>query len=249
MGKALALDLAQYTMNLALAARNAEALGEVARQVEESGSKALVQPTDVTDEGQCRALIDRTVAVFGGIDFLIVNAGMSMWARFDEITDFSVFRKLMEANYLGAVYGIHAALPYLRSSHGTIVAISSLQAAVGAPYHTGYTASKHALKGFLDSLELEVGDEVHILNVMPGWVRGTNLRARAFTGDGGCVGSTRSHGRHSVGLEECVARIVQAMKTGEREVYIPFKLRFLAWLRIILPGQLKRMIKKAVERE
>ncbi|MFQ5928635.1 MAG: SDR family oxidoreductase [Acidobacteriota bacterium] len=249
LGKTLALDLASRQMNLVLAARNVDALNEVAAQVERCGSTVLVQPTDVTDKAQCRVMTDTTMETFKRIDFLILNAGVSMWARFDEITDMSVFRKLMETNYFGAVNCIYSALPHLRQSHGTIVAISSLQAVLGVPKHTGYSASKHALKGLLEALELEMGDEVHILNVMPGWIRDTNLRANAFKGDGTRIGSAPKHGKQSVSLEECSAKIVRAMQDRRREVYIPSKLSFLPWLRLIAPNRLKVMIKREVDKQ
>ena len=172
-----------------------------------------------------------------------------MWVRFDEISDTSLFRTMMEINYMGAVNCIYAALPYLKESHGTIVAISSAQAVVGMPNHTAYTASKHALKGFLEALELEVGDAIHILNVMPGWIKGTNLRANALQGDGTPIGWSRKHNRQAVSLEECSAQIVRAMESGCSELYIPSKLRFVPWLKLIAPRLVKARIKRAVDKQ
>ena len=249
LGKALTLDLAGWEMNLVLAARSVDKLKEIAAQVEGRGSTVLIQPTDVTDQGQCRVAVEKTLERFQGIDFLILSAGISMWVRFDEVTDTSIFRKLMEVNYLGAVNCIYPALRHLRQSRGTVVAISSAQAVVGLPSHTGYSASKYALRGFLEALEAEVGDEIHFLNVMPGWIRGTNLRSNALRGDGTRVGRTRRHSKHSVGLEECSTRIVKAMEDRARELYIPSRLRFLPWLKLIAPNKLKAGIRGAVEKQ
>lgn len=236
-------------MNLVLAARREEALRQVAARVEALGSRAFVQPADVTDEAQCRVLIQRAIEGFGRIDLLILNAGVGLWARLDEVSELSAFRKLIETNYLGAVYCIHPALLHLRESRGTIVAILSLQAVVGVTLHTGYAASKHALKGFLDALEMEVGDEVHILRVLPGWIRGTDLRADAFKAEGARETSAHKRGRHSVGLEECASAVVRAIRAERRTLYLPGRLRFLPWLALLAPSLLKRLVRRAVEKQ
>ena len=247
LGKTLALDLARREMNLVLAARREDVLKEVAAEARPLGAAVLVQPADITNEAQCRVMIDRTIETFGRIDCLILSAGISMWARFDEISHPSIFEKLMKTNFLGAVNCINPALPWLRESGGTIVAISSAQAVVGMPNHTGYSASKHALKGFLEALEAEIDGAVHILSVMPGWIRGSNLRTSALRGDGTPVGRTLSHSTYSVSLEVCSAEILRAMEKGARELYIPSSLRFLPWLKLIAPKWLKARVKRAVE--
>ena len=249
LGKALVLDLAREQMKLVLAARNADALSEVATQVEDLGSAVLVQPTDVRDHVQCQVMIERTVEEFAQINYLILCAGISMWVRFDEITDISILKKVMDTNYFGAVNCILPALPYLKENRGAIVAISSAQAVIGVPHHTGYSASKHALRGFLEALEFEIGDEVHILNVMPGWIRDTNLRGNAFAGDGTRLSGTPQHDNQAVGLQECSDKIISSMRKRRREIYIPAKLKALPWLRILAPRWLKLMIKRAVSKQ
>ena len=250
LGRQMALDLASRQMNLALAAPNQPELAQVGEEVEEKGGKALVQVTDVTDPEQCKSLIDETLKSFQALDYLVLSAGISMWAPFEQVTDVSIFRRLMEVNYLGAVHCIHAALPYLRKSRGTIVAISSAQAVMSLPLHSGYSASKHALRGFLEALELELGDEVRILNVLPGWIRGTSLRSYALSADGTSVGHTKKkHSKDSVSVEECSARIVQAMQGRARDLYIPSKLRLIPWLKLLAPGWLASKIRRAVEKQ
>src|SRR5262247_3294708 len=101
----------------------------------------LVLPTDVGVEAQCRALIERAVGQFGGLDVLVNNAGLSMWARFDELTDLSIYERIIRVNYLGCVWLTHAALPELKRSRGQIVVIGSLLGLTGGPTRTGYSAS------------------------------------------------------------------------------------------------------------
>ena len=249
LGRRLALDLAKRNVKLVLASRNLEALNEVAVELGLDSSSLCVQRTDVRDAEQCEKLIKKTIQTFHKIDFLILNAGISMWVRFDEITNMSIFKTLMETNYMGAVNCIYPAFTYLRQNKGTIVAVSSAQAVMGMPNHTAYTASKHALRGFLESLEMEIGDSVRILNVMPGWIRDTNVRANALRGDGNPTGLARKHNRYAVSLESCSAQILRAMESGAREVYIPSSLRFLPWLKLVVPGWVRAGIKRVTNQQ
>jgi NAD(P)-dependent dehydrogenase (short-subunit alcohol dehydrogenase family) len=249
LGRQLARDLAARGFRLALGDRDAPGLEETARRAGLSQDRLAVVPTDVTKETDCRALVERAVSAFGRLDCLILCAGISMWARFDELRDLSVFRRLMEVNYLGAVYCVHAALPALLATRGTVVAVSSLQGEVALPHHTGYAASKHALNGFLEGLEFEMGDRIGILNVMPGWITGTGLRARAFTGGGERSETPRKHSRESVTVEDCSARIIRAIERGRRTLFVPPKLRHLVWMQAIAPGLVRRLIARAVDKQ
>ena len=250
LGRQLALDLGPLKMNLVLASRGESELAQVAAKVRGVGSATLVQATDITEPDQCQELIEKTIARFSSLDYLILCAGVSMWSRFEAVTDLGIFKRLVDVNYLGTVYCVHYALPYLKRNRGTLVAISSVQGVLGIPNHSGYAGAKHALAGFLEVLDQELGDAIHILNVMPGWVRGTNLRANAFSEDGSPLGRASDKPRKaSISIEECSARIVKAMAGNDRTLYIPSKLRFLPWLRLIAPGWLKSRIKQAVQRQ
>jgi NAD(P)-dependent dehydrogenase (short-subunit alcohol dehydrogenase family) len=169
-----------------------------------------------------------------------------MWARFDEISDLAVFERLVQVNYLGAVYCIHASLPALKESRGTIVAISSLQGEIAIPRHTGYSASKHALNGFLEALELELEGQVRILNVMPGWITGTKLRTNAFRAGGRDGGVGAKKGGASVSVEECSRLIIDSMQADVTTLFVPRKLRAGRWLKALAPSLLKKIIRRAV---
>ncbi|HLA45652.1 MAG TPA: SDR family oxidoreductase, partial [Aggregatilineales bacterium] len=140
VGAALARQSGVTGAHLALAARRADALQEVA----DSCPDAIAIPTDITDSDACKTLVEKTVAHFGRLDILVNNAGVSMLSRFEDIEDLSILEKLMQVNYLGAVYCTHAALPHLKKSNGLIVGVSSLAGKTGIPLRTGYSASKHA---------------------------------------------------------------------------------------------------------
>ncbi|MEK6611632.1 MAG: SDR family oxidoreductase, partial [Gemmatimonadota bacterium] len=170
IGAEVARTLAGHGARLVLAARDAARLQLVADACRQQGAEVELVPCDITDESQCRSLIDRAVARFGRIDALICNAGQAMWARADEVADWRIFERLVQVNYLGAVYCALAALPHLKASRGRLVAVSSLAGKTGVPMRTGYSAAKAALNAFCDSLRIELaGSGVSVTVVCPGF--------------------------------------------------------------------------------
>jgi len=251
LGAALALEFARSGGDLALFSPEQERQEEVAGLCEERGARALAVIGDVTRPEDCKRLIEETVARFGGVDYLIANAGISMWARFDEVEDLEIIRRLVEVNYLGAVNCVHYALPHLKRTRGMIVAITSIQAKIGVPLHTGYVASKHALQGFCETLRMELdGSGVDVLTVLPHWLRGTELRQHAFGSDGSELGiSSRRHSRESVAVEDACQAIMDAMRRRKRELIIPWKLKVLLGLNLVSPKLAESIIKGAVKQQ
>src|SRR5215207_10091087 len=110
IGAELAKQFTKDGTKVVLAARSEAKLREVASQCP---AETLIVPTDITDPAACQKMIAQTIEHFGRLDILVNNAGISMRAPFEEVTDLSIFEKLIEVNYLGAVYATHAALPHL----------------------------------------------------------------------------------------------------------------------------------------
>ena len=190
IGRALCLALAPQRPRLAIAARNEERLNELMKEVESKGAQALIVPTDVTCEEACKRLIRMTIEKWGSIDVLVNNAGGTMWTKFEDITDTSIFEKLIRLNYLGSVYCTYYALHYLKKSQGLVVAVSSVAGLVGVPTRTGYAASKHALFGFFDSLRIELeGTGVSVTMVAPAFVL-SEIHRRALGHDGKPLGKS-----------------------------------------------------------
>ena len=133
IGRALAIELAPQSPKLVLAARNRTRLDEVSAACQQLGAETLVVPTDVTVEAQCRELVERAAAHFGGVNVLVSNAGRAMWTRFDTLTDLSIMEDVMRLNYLGSVYCTFHALPHLKQSRGLIVGVASISGLIGAP--------------------------------------------------------------------------------------------------------------------
>lgn len=251
IGAALARALAGAGARVVLFARGEEGLRETARRCADTGREPLVVTGDVTEPPACRRLVDRTLDRFGRLDLMVACAGVSMWARFDEIEDVSVLRRLMEVNYLGVVHPLHFALPRLEESGGMFAAVSSIQGKVGAPYHTGYAASKHAVQGFCDSLRMELrGSGVDVLTVLPHWVRGTRLRRRAFTGDGGRRGERApQRGSDAVEPDDVARAVLDAIRKRKRSVTVPAWLGLLPLVAEAAPGLADRIVAGRVESE
>lgn len=247
MAQALAAGGAQVT----LMARRADRLAQVVAACEAAGGRAQAVEGDVTIPEDGQRLTAAAIESYGRIDGLIANAGLSMWARFDEVEDLSLYRRLMEVNYLGAVHCLHPALPHLKASGGMFVAISSIQGRIGVPNHTGYVASKHALQGFCDALRMELADEgVGILSVLLHWLRDTELREHAFGADGEAMGtSKRKHSSESIGLDEACVQILAALGRREREIVLPWKLKALLGVNLLRPQWAEALIRRAVGKQ
>ena len=250
IGKSLSIKLASKGASVLLAARRNSKLESITNKIEQAGGKSFGIKTDITKSIECKNLIDEAIVHYGKIDMLVLGAGVSMWTPFEDISDISFFKDLMDTNYTGAVHCIHAALPHLISSRGIIVTCSTAQAIVGFTNHSGYAASKHALHGFLDTLDMELNGKVKFLEAFLGWIRGTNMRSNAFGPDGKKMGDTkRKHSKNSIDLEDCTDRIIQAIIDNKKTVYIPWKLRLIPFIDLFMGKYLRKKISKAVRSE
>lgn len=247
IGREVALQLADQGAWLALAARDAEKLEAAAADCRARGGRAVAIPTDVGDAAQCRRLIDRTVRELGRIDTLVNNAGVSMWARLDEVTDLAPFETMMRVNYMGSVWCTHAALPHLKRSRGRIVGVSSLTGLTGVPTRSGYAASKHAMRGFFDSLRVELADEgVTVTMVYPGFVS-TGIRTRAYGPDGKPLVANPVRESEVMSPGECARQTVAAAAARRREVVMTGRARVGQWIKLFAPGVVDRIARKAIE--
>ncbi|MBR2049995.1 MAG: SDR family oxidoreductase, partial [Rikenellaceae bacterium] len=183
IGLALAREFAAAGANVVMGARSGDKLAAVAAEIKAAGGAAAYTAADVTKEEDCKKLIDCAVSAFGGIDILICNAGLSMRALFDDC-DLSVLHRLMDVNFWGTVNCCKYALPYLQKSRGSIVGISSVAGLHGLPARTGYSASKYAMTGFLETLRIEnLKKGLHVMVACPGFTA-SNVRFSALTADG-----------------------------------------------------------------
>ncbi len=183
IGEACAYVFARQKVNLVLASRNMEKLQKVKEVCEGFGAAVIIVKCDVSLEEDCKKLVNQTIITFGKIHVFISNAGISMRALFVD-TELEVIKKLMDVNFWGAVYCSKYALPFLLKEQGSLIAISSFAGYKGLPGRTGYSASKFALNGFMESLRTENQKTgLHVGVMSPGYTS-SNIRNTALNAIG-----------------------------------------------------------------
>lgn len=241
IGRALAYEYAGQGYALSLAARNIDALHAMLPLPGTDAGHVLCTRTDVAIENDCRHLINATIEKFGRIDILINNAGISMRALFRDV-NLEVMRRLMDVNFWGTVYCTYHALPWLLESKGSVTGVISVAGHIGLPGRTGYSASKYAVRGFLDALRTEnLKTGLHVLVVAPGFTA-TNIRSAALTADGSAQGSTpRDEGRMMT-AEEVARRISKAVAQRKNSLVLTFaEGKLTVFLHKLFPGLVSRM--------
>lgn len=247
IGRALAHAFAPQQAKLVLAARNLERLNSLKAEVEQAGSQALVVPTDVTDEAACKQLIDTTVSTFGQIDVLVCNAGGTMWTLMEDIEDTSIYERLMKLNYLGSVYPCYYALPHLKRTMGRIVGLSSVAGLIGVPTRTAYSASKHAMFGFFDSLRIEVQEfGISVTMIAPDFVL-SEIHRRALGADGKPIGQSPLQESKIMTAEECAQMSLEAIAERKRLLLTSRRGKLGRWLKLLLPKKMDNMALKAIK--
>jgi short-subunit dehydrogenase len=247
IGAELAKQLAAKGAKLVLAARNEKELEAVAQDCRNAGAAVVCVRADVAVERDCQAIVAGAALAFGRLDTLVNNAGVSMWARFEDIEDMSILERIMQVNYMGSVYCTRHALPHLRESRGRIVGVASLAGMVGVPTRTGYSASKHAMRGFFDSLRIELdASGVTVTMIYPGFVS-TGIRENATGPDGKPILVSPVKEGEVMSVGDCARRIVTAIENREREVVMTARGKIGLWLKLVAPALIDRMAKRAIE--
>jgi NAD(P)-dependent dehydrogenase (short-subunit alcohol dehydrogenase family) len=220
IGRGTAVRLAALGAQIAVAARDEKALSAVVEEVGRLGARALAVRTDVTSAEQCRQAVESTVAHFGALDVLVCSAGLSMRAYF-EGSDLASMERVVQVNFFGTLYATYFALPYVKRSRGSLVAISSLTGKRGIPSYAVYGASKFAVQGLYDSLRLELArDGVHVGVVSPGFVD-TPLRERVLGPDGQPWTRPPDPPFRIWPLEKCVDRVVGLILKRRKQALLP----------------------------
>ena len=221
-------------------------LERVGAECRELGAEALVVPTDVTVDDDCRRLVERAVEAYGRIDILLANAGVSMHARFTQIEDFSTFERLFRINAMGTIWCVRHAYPYLKASRGLIVGVSSMAGRTGVPERTTYCTSKFAQTGFLDALRIEAADDgIDVMVAYPGVVA-TEIRRRGWNGRGEPAGVSGLSEAQAMPIDVCARRIIDGMRVRRREVVMSARERVGLWLKLIAPAVVDRMARAAL---
>jgi len=245
LGEALAMELARVGARLVLTARRSDRLEAVRERC--AASRAALLPLDLADAEAIPEAVRHAESLFGGIDVLVCNAGISQRATAQE-TDITVVRRIFEVNFFATVGLANGVLPAMkRRGGGQIVVVSSVVGRFGAPGRSAYSASKHALHGYFDSLRAEVWKEgIGVTLVLPGAVR-TEIALHALMGDGSP--QERRDPRLEAGADpkECARQIVRAVRSGRPEVTVGLDLQSRAALAAarLLPALLRRSLRSA----
>lgn len=221
IGLAAVRAFAARGAKVVLAARSEDKLKQTLCELSRSygGDNFLAIPTDVSKEDDCKRLIERTIEKFGCIDVLINNAGISMRAMFKDL-ELSVLKRLMDVNFWGTVYCTKYALPYLLKTKGTVAGVISIAGFKGLPARTGYSASKFAIYGFLDTLRVEhLSDGLNVLVFAPGFTA-SNVRFAALTADGSPQGATPRKEEKMMSAETVAAKLVKAVRKRKSQVIL-----------------------------
>jgi len=219
IGKALAEKYAAENFNLVIAARRLERLQELKQQL--NNVEVLAVQTDVSLEEDCKRLIEKAIHKFGRIDILINNAGISMRAAFIDV-ETDVLRRLMDVNYWGTVYCTKYALPHILKQKGSIVGVISTGGYIGLPGRTGYSGSKFAVRGFLDTVRIEyLRAGLHVLVAAPGFTA-SEIRKTALVQDGSQQGETPRNESKMMSAERCASIMFRAIKHRRRKMIISF---------------------------
>jgi len=244
IGRALAIEFAKVGSILILSSRNSEKLAAIKADCENLGAQCFIQILDLENQDNFAELTDKMITKFEKIDILINNGGISQRSLAHE-TPLEVDRKIMEINFFGNIALTKTVLPYmLKKKSGHIVTISSVAGKFGVPKRTTYSASKHALQGFYESLRAEhKKDNINVHIAIPGYVK-TNISFNAVLSDGTMNNKLDDGQAGGVSAEKCAQQILKGIKKNKKEILIGGKELVMLHLRRFLPSVYHNIIDK-----
>ncbi|MFV0554992.1 MAG: SDR family oxidoreductase [Mangrovibacterium sp.] len=247
IGRALAYEFVNKGSKVVLGARRIERLEHI--QEELGTLNVSICEADVSQESDCERLIQQALDEHGRIDVLINNAGISMRADFVD-ADVDVIRRVMDVNFWGTVYCTKYALPHLLAVKGSLVGVISIAGYVGLPGRTGYSSSKFAVRGFLDTLRIENKHrKLHVLVAAPGFTA-SEVRFSALTAHGDKQGETPRKEESMMTAEEVARRIYKSVKRRKRQLILTFwEGRFTVFLGKFWPRLLDKLTYWFMKRE
>ena len=240
IGRATAIRLARKGASVAICARRADRLDEVAAEIRSAGGRALPVVADVTDDDSMRSFVDLAVAAFGQLDVVIRNAGFGIYGTIETVGPVQM-RQLIDVNYLGTYYVARAVLPLFRErQRGHLIVVSSIVGKRGIPYMGAYSATKFAQVGLAESLRAELhGTGIHVSVVYP-----ISTETEFFTVMTDRSGfATRAAGPRQ-GADDVAKAIERTISRPAPEVYPYRRARGLSVLNALVPGLTDRIVKR-----
>jgi dehydrogenase/reductase SDR family protein 7B len=248
IGKALAAEFGKHGSLIFITGRKQGPLLEVRDALVKQGVKAEAFVADSAVEDDNRKMVAECIRIFGRIDILINNAGVSMRALFEDLS-LDVFRKVMDTNFYGTVYATKFALSSIIENKGSIVGISSINGKRATPARSAYSASKFAMEGFLESLRTEVFKRgVHVLSACPGFTA-SNIRHAALTSDGIAQGESPREETKMMSSEEAAHHIYMAVVKRKRDLVLTTQGRLAVFLNKWMPAQMDKIVYNVMAKE
>ncbi len=248
IGRALAEEFGANGSKILITGRNQKLLEETVSELQKRQIIIHAFQADVSKEQDNKAMAEEAIRLYGRIDILINNAGISMRALFSEV-DLEVVRKVMDTNFFGALYATKSCLPEITKNRGSVVGISSIAGFVGLPGRTGYSSSKFALNGFLGVLRNELLDTgVHVLTACPGFTA-SNIRKHALTKDGHEQGESPRTEEKMMTAEECAHHIYKAVLKRKRTLVLTGQGRLAVWLNKWWPSMADKLVHYVMAKE
>jgi short-subunit dehydrogenase len=244
IGEACAYLWAKKKANLILTATRVERLIEVQESCIRLGARCEVLPYDLSDLTGIDGLTDQAIGLFGSIDILFLNAGISQRARALD-TSYSVDKKIMDVNFFAPVKIAKRLLPaMIANGGGTVAVTTSISGRFGFPLRSAYASSKFALYGFFETLHAEYYDQnIRVVMVCPGRVK-TNISYNSLKGDGQKHGRMDDGQADGISSEKAARKIVRAIQRHKPEVLVGGKELLMVYIKRFLPGLARRIVRK-----
>ena len=244
IGRALAIDMAKHQANLVISSRNITELENVKKDCLNYTQNCTVVPLDLEINSDYNNEVKQVVKKYSTIDFLIINGGISQRSQIHE-TPISIDRKLMEINYFGNISITKSVLPYMmKQKSGHIVVVSSIVGKFGFPLRSAYSASKHALHGYYETLRAEQkSNNINVTIIIPGRVK-TNISQNAILKDGSSYDKLDTGQAQGISAQSCSIQIIKAIKKNKKEVLIGGSELTMVWIRRFFPFLFYRLITK-----
>ena len=248
IGEATAYAFAKQHCKIVLAARNIEKLEAVKKKCIVLGAECIVVKCDVSKVEDCENLIKQTIQKFNTIHVLINNAGISMRALFADL-DLSVIKQVMDINFWGTVYCTKYAMPYLLKEKGSVIGVSSVAGIKGLPGRTGYSASKFAMNGFMDSLRIEnIKTGLHVGVIFPGYTA-SNIRNTALNKVGKAQTETPLDESKLMPASKVAEEILKMIEQRKAEVVLTSQGKLTKLINKFFPRLLDKMVYNVVSKE
>jgi dehydrogenase/reductase SDR family protein 7B len=233
IGRELALQLSKQNAILILTSSNSKLLEALKAELQ---TKTHILPYNLLHIEGISELVNDAIQLEGGIDYVIQSAGISQRSLANE-TSIEVYKKLMDINYFAPLALTQAILPYFKKKNlGSITVISSIAGLIGFPLRTGYCASKHAIKGYLETLQCELfKTNIHICLVYPGRIN-TNISRNALVGNGNQFGSTDENNQVGMNVSVCANKIIKGISNKKKYIIVVKAERLLFWLWWFVPS-------------